>query len=144
MLAASKATAPPRNLPNITPRTKAPFCSAPKRHKLCLLIVLSELKPQKDRARTIRRVDTIAIIAIAALAALGLRAPSQPLGSTPPRPRLKMIVVVTSQRVGKIGTWAKSLVTTVIRKAILPTNALSSASQKTSIGLGDLLVGDWC
>ena len=30
------------------------------------------------------------------------------------------------------------------KKPILPSNALSSGGQKTSIGLGNLLVGDWC
>ena len=30
------------------------------------------------------------------------------------------------------------------KKAILPINALRPASSKTSIGLGDLFVGDWC
>ena len=85
----------------------------------------------------------IEIVAIAALAALGLKAPPRPLGSTEPRPRLEIIVAANNQRIKKIRIWAGPPVTTVIKKAILPTNALNTTSQKTSIGLGNLLVNDW-
>ena len=144
MLAAPRATAPPWNLPKITPGTKAPFCSAPKKYKLCFLIVSNKLKPQRDRVGTTKRIGTIKIVAIAASAPLGLRALPRPLGSAQPRSRLEMIVAATSQRIGKIGTWAGPPVTIVTWKAILPTNALSPVSQKISISLGDLRVGEWC
>ena len=144
MLAIPKATALPQNLPRITPGTKAPFRSAPKRHKPCLFIVLNKLKPWRDRVGTTRKVDTIGIVAIAAPVALGLSTLPWLLGSIQPRPRLKMIVAATSQCVKKIRTWAKPPVTIVTRKAILPINALSPLSQKTTIAFGNLLVGDWC
>ena len=144
MLAAPEATAPPQNLPRITSRTKAPFCSAPKRHEPCLFIFSSKLRFRRNRAGTIKRVGTIIIVAIAASAAPGLKALLQPLGSTQPRPCLKMIVAASSQCIGKIGTWARLPITTVTRRAILPTNALSPTSKKTSIGLSNFLVADWC
>ena len=96
MLAAPKTTAPPRNLPRITPGTEALFRSTPKRHKPSLLIAPSELRPRRDRAGIIRRVGTIEIVAIADPAASSLKAPSRLLGSTQPRPRLKIIVAATS------------------------------------------------
>ena len=96
MLPALKATAPPQNLPRIIPGTKTPFCSAPKRHKPCLFIVSSELRPWRDHAKTIRRVGTIRIVAITAPAASGLRALPRPLESTWPRLRLEIIVAATS------------------------------------------------
>ena len=144
MFNAPKATTPPQNLLRITPGIEAPFHSAPRRHKPCLLIVPSKLRPHRDRTGTIRRVGTIGIVAIAAPVAPGLKASSLPLGSIRPRPRLEMIVATTSQRVGKIGKWAGPPITTITKRAILPTNALSPACQKTSIGLGNLVVGDWC
>ena len=144
MLTSPKATALPWNLPKITPGTKVLFYSAPKRHKLCLLIVLNKLRFRRDRAKIIKKVGTIEIVTIAAPAVPSLRAPSQPLELTRLIPRLEIIVATTSKCVKKIGTWAGPLVTTVTRRAILPTNALSPTSQKTSIGLGNFLVGDWC
>ena len=144
MLAAPKATAPPRNLPRITSETKTPFYSAPRRHKQCLLIILSELKRQRDSIRTIRKVGMIKIVAIAAPTGPGLRVLPRPLESIRPRPWLEMIMAATSQRVGKIKTWAGTPVTSVTKRPILPTNVLSPVSQKTSIGLGNLFVGDWC
>ena len=144
MFAALKATTPPQNLPRITPGTKAPFCSAPRSHESCLLIVSSELRPWKDRAGTIKRISTIGTVAIAAPAASGLKALLRPLRSSRPKPRLEMIMAAIKQRIGKIGTWGGPPVTTVTKKALLPTNALSSASPKTSIGLGNLLIDDGC
>ena len=146
MLAVPRAIAPPQNLPKNTPRTKVPFCSALRRHKPYLLIIPSKLRPRRDCAGTTRRVGTIEIVAIAAPVAPGLKAPPRLLESIWLRRRLKTIVIVvaTGQRNEKIRTWARPPFTTVTRKAILPTNAQSSASQKTSIGLGNLLVGDWC
>ena len=141
MLATTRATAPPRNLPEITRGTKVPLRSAHRRHEPCLFIALSSPRP-KNLVGTTRKIGTIGIIAIAAPAALGLRAPPRPLGPTQPRPRLKIIVAATSQRIEKIGTWAGPSVTTVTKKAILLTNALSPVSEKTSIGLGNLLVDD--
>ena len=144
MFAAPKTTTLPQNLPRTTSGTKTLFRFAPKRHKPCLLIVSSELRSWRDRAGSIRRVGTIKMVAIAASAAPSLRAPPRLLGSTQPRPRLKIIVAATNQHVGKIGTWARTPVTTITRKPIFPINALSLASQKTSIGLGDFFVGDGC
>ena len=144
MLAASEATTLPWNLPKIIPGTKAPFCSAPKRHEAYLLIIPSELKPWRDRARTIRRVGTIEIVAITAPTTPSLKAPPRPLRSTRPRLRLEIIVAATSQCVGKLEIWAGPPVTIITRKTILLTNAISLTSQKTSISLGNLLVGDWC
>ena len=144
MLAAPEATILPQNLPKIIPRTKTPFCSALKKHEPCLLIVSSELRLRRNRIGTIRRVGIKRIIAIAAPVASSLSGLPRPLGLTRPRPRLRMILAVTSRYVGKIRKWAKPFITTIIRRAILQTNALSPASQKTSIGLGDLVVGDWC
>ena len=54
-----------------------------------------------------------------------------------------MIMAATSQRVRKIGTWARPPVTIVIKIAISPTNALTLVSQKTSIGFANLFVGNW-
>ena len=144
MLAIPKASALPQNLPRITLRTEAPFRPASRSHKPCFLIVANKLRPWRDRAGTNRRVSTIGIFAIATSTALGLTTLPRPLGSTRPRFWLEIIVAANSQRIGKIGIWVGPLVTTIIRKAILPTNALSPASEKTSIGLGNLLVGDWC
>ena len=143
MLAASGATAPFSNLPRIIPGTKAPFRSALTRHKPCLLIALSLPRP-RNLARTTKKVGAIGIVAIAALTAVGLRASPRPLGSTQPRLRLKTIVIVAATGQYKIETWAKPPITMVTRKSILLTNVLSPASQKTSISLGNLLVGDWC
>ena len=144
MFAAPKATALPQIISRITPRTETSFCSALIRHKPCLLIASSPPRA-KDLARTTRKVGAIEIVAIAVLVTLDFRALSRLLRSIRPRSRLKTIVIVaaTGQRVGKIGTWARPPITTVTRRAILPTNALSLVSQKTSIGLGNLLVGDW-
>ena len=75
-----------------------------QKDKPCVFIVLSELRPWKDRAGTIRRVSTIEIAAIAAPTAPGLRAPPRPLGSAQPRPWLEMIMAATNQHVGVIGT----------------------------------------
>ena len=144
MFAIPKATVPLQNLSRITPGTETLFSSAPRRHEPCFFIIPSELRPRKDRAGTIRKVGTIGIVAIAVPAVPGLKALLQPMGSTQPRSRLKMIVAATSQCVEKIETWAGPPVTTVTRRAILPTNTQSPASQKTSIDLGDFFVGDWC
>ena len=144
MLAVLEATAPPQNRSSITPGTKAPFYSALTRHETCLLIALSPQRP-KDVIRTIRKVGAIKIVAISAPATLGLRAPPRPLGSIQPSYWFNKIVIVaaTGQHVGKIKTWAEASVIIVTRKAILPINTLSLASQKTSIGLDNLFVGDW-
>ena len=144
MLAIPGATPPPQNLSKIISRTKAPFCSAPRRHKPCFFIVLSKLKTQRDRAGTTRKVDIIRIVAIAAPAAPGLRTSLQPLELIQPSPQFEMILAATSQHVGKIGTWARPPMTNVTKRAIWPINALSSASQKTNISLGNLLVANWC
>ena len=144
MLAVSRATAPPWNLSKNTPGTKVFFCSAPKRHKPCLLIIPSELRPRKDRKKTTRRVGGIKIVTLAAPAAPGLKAPPRPLRSTQPRLWLEMIVIMaaTSQRIGKIRTWAWPPVTIITRKSILLTNVLCLTSLKTSIGLDNLFAGD--
>ena len=55
-----------------------------------------------------------------------------------------MTMTAIGQRNKKIKTWARPSVTTVTKKAILSTNVISPASQKTSIGIGNLFVGDWC
>ena len=144
MLTVPGATAPPQNLPKDTPGTKVLFCSPTRRHKPCFPIVLSELKPRKDRAETTRGVGVIKIVAIAAPAALGFRALSRQLRSSQPRLRLKMTMIAINQYDEKIKTWARPLVTIVTRRAILPTNTLSLRSQTTSIGLCDFLVSDCC
>ena len=141
MLATPETTASSQNLSKITSKTKASFRSAAKRHKPFHLIATSPSRP-KDLAKTTRRVGAIGIVAIAAPATLGFMAPPQPLGSTQSKFPLEMIMLATSQRIGKIGTGAGPLVTTVTKRAILPTNALSPTSQKTSIGLGNLFIGD--
>ena len=144
MLAVPGATAPPQNLQKIIFETKTLFSSVLTRHKPCLLIAPKLPRP-RDLTRTTRRVGAIETIAIAAFAALGLRVLPRPWESTQLRPRLKTIAieVAAGQRVIKIRTWARPPVTTITRKVILPTNALSFASNKTSIALGNLLVGAW-
>ena len=146
MLAVFKATAPPQNLLKNTLETKVLFCSALKKHKPCLLIVPSKLRPWKDCIRTTKRVGAIGIVIMAAFATLGLRAPPRPLRSTRPRFRLETIVIMaaTGYHVRKIETWARPPVTMVKRRGILLTNVSSPASQKNSIGLGVLLVNSWC
>ena len=138
MLAAPGATALPQNLPRIIFETKAPFCSAFTRHELCLLIAPSPPRP-KDLAGTTRRVG-----AIAAHTASSFRTLRWPLESTKPRPWLETIMIMgaTGQRVGKTRNRLKSLVTIITRRDILLTNALNSTSQKTSINLGNLHIGD--
>ena len=145
MLTALRAITPPQNLPKITPKTKASFCSVFPRHKLCLLIAPSSPRP-RNLAGTSKRVDVIGIVAIAAPAAPGLKVPPWPLESTWPIPRLETIVIVAAigQYVEKIRTWARPPLIIVTRNGILLTSAPSPTSQKTSIGLGDLHVGDWC
>ena len=145
MLAALGATAPPQNLLKIIFGTKTPFCFALTRHKPCLFIALNPAIP-RDLAGTTRRIDLIGIIAIVAPAILGLRALPWALGSTQPRLQLKTIVIVaaTGQCVGKIGTRAGPPITIITKSGILLTNILSPVSLKTSIDLGNLLVGDWC
>ena len=145
MLAAPRATALPWNLPRIIPRTKTPFRSTITRHKPCLLITPS-LPRLKNLAGTTRKVGAIRIVAIATSVALGLKAPPRSLGSIRPRPRLKTIVIVaaTGQRIRKIKTWAKPFVTIITKRGILLTSAPTITSQKTSIGLGNLYVDDWC
>ena len=145
MLAAPGAIASPQNLPRIILRTKVLFCSAFTRHKPCPLIALSPTRP-RDFAGTTRKVGAIEIVAIAATPALDLRASPRLLRSIRPKPQLEiiMIVAVTGHHIRKIGTWARSPITIVTRRGILLTNASSPTSQKTSIGFGNLLVGDQC
>ena len=144
MLTAPRASVLLQNLSKNTPGNKVLLRFALKRHKPWLLIIPSELKPRRDCAGTTRKVSAIKIVAIAALVASGLKILPWPLRSTWPRPRLKTIVIVAAvrKRIEKIRTWARSPVITLIRRAILPTNALSSVSQTTNIGFANLLVGD--
>ena len=146
MLAVLKATAPPWNLPKNTSGTEILLRSAPRRHKPFLFIVPNKLKPWKNCAGTTKKVGAIRIVVIAVPMAPGFTAPSRPLRSTRPRPRLETIVIVVAigQRNKEIRTWARPPNTTIIKRAILLINALSSASQKTSTGLGNFFVGDWC
>ena len=65
MLAAPRATAPPQNLLKIIPGTKTSFRSATRRHKPCLLIILSKLISLKNRAGTTKRIGIIKMVAIA-------------------------------------------------------------------------------
>ena len=144
MLAAPEATALPWNLPRITSRTEALFCSACRRHKSYFFIAPSELRPWRDCAGITRSVSAIGILVITAPAAQGLKALPRQLGSTQPRPWLKITLIVIGKRNKKIKIWARLLVTIVIKRAILPTNAFSPVSQKTSISFDNLLVNDWC
>ena len=145
MLAAPRATALPQNLPKIIPGTKAPFHSILTSHELGFLIVPS-LPRLRNLTRTTRRIGAIRIVTIAAPAAAGLKASPWSLRSTQPRSRLETIVIVaaTGQRIRKIRIWVRSPIIIIIWRDILLTNVLSPVSQKTSIGLGDLLIGDWC
>ena len=146
MFAAPGATAPPWNLLKITPRTGSPFCSTPKRHKLCLLIFPNELRPWRDRAKTSRKISAIEIVVIATLAAPGVRIPPGLLESAQSRLWLETIIIVAAigQHVEKIRTRAKPFFTIVTGRAILPTNTLSPTGQKTSISLGNLFVDECC
>ena len=103
MLGAPEANAPPQNLPSIISGTKVPFHSAPRRHKPCFFIALSPPRP-RDLARTNRRVGAIEFVTIATSVVPGLRALPRLLELIQPRPRLKIIVVATSQHVRKIKT----------------------------------------
>ena len=143
MLAAFGVTAPPWHLSRITFGTKASFCFAFKRNKPCFLIVPSLPRP-RNFAGTTKKIGAIGIVAIAAPAALGLWALPQLLWSIQARPRLEINVTATGQRVKKIKTWSGLLVITVTRKNISLTNVPSFTTKKTSIGLGNLLVGEWC
>ena len=144
MFATPSATALPQNLPSITPGTKAPVHSSLTRHKPCFFIAPSPSR-LKNLVKTTRKIGAIGIIAITAFAVLGLRAPPRLLGSKRPRSRLKtiLIVVATGQRIGKIRTWAKLLVTIITRRSILQTSASSRTSQKTSIRLGNFHIDEW-
>ena len=100
MLAAPGAIALPQNLPKITPKAKAPFRSAPKRHKLCLFIALSPPR-QRDLIGTTRRVGVIGMIVIIAPAAPYFRAPPRPLGLKEQKPWLKTIVAEPASASGR-------------------------------------------
>ena len=81
-------------------------------------------------------------VVIVALTAQDFQAPPQPLKSIQPIPWLGMTETATGYQSGRTRTWLKSLIIIVTRSSILLTSAPNPTSQKTSISLGNLNVGD--
>ena len=103
------------------------------------------LRPRTGFGKTIKTIGAIEkIIVIVAFAAQDFQTSSQPLESTRQIFWLGMTKIATGHQSGRTRTWLKSPITIVTRKDILLTNIPSLINQKTSIGLGNLHVGDWC
>ena len=93
--------------------------------------------------KTIKTISEIEeAVVIMAFAAQDFQAQLQLLGLIQPIFIFKTTVTVTGHQNKRTETWVKPFIKIISRRSILLTSALSSTSQKTSIGFGNLYIGD--
>ena len=114
-----------------------------KKHEPYLSIAPNMLRSPRDLIKTIKRVGIIEK-PIVILMTLDIKVLSWLLGLAQLTTYLKLTVNVIGYYSERIKIWIKSPITIIIRRDILLTSALSSISQKTSIGFSNSHVGDWC
>ena len=112
----------------------------------CTLLNASKIpRPWIGLGRTIRTIDAIKkAVVIMAFVAQDLQPLLELLGLIESILLLKTIVTAIGHQSRRIKTLVKLPITIVTRKDILLISILSLTSQKTSIGLGNLYISDWC
>ena len=108
-----------------------------KTYKPYFCIVPSVLRFLKDLAKTTRRVDIIEKPIVVHVAP-DFKVIPWPLGSIRVKPYFETIKTTTDHWSKKIGTWVKLLITIIIKKSILLTNAQNLISQKSSISFNNI------